>query len=300
MRKVSAFVIGFALLFALSGCSVRGLLNGLLSSDRQEVEYDNPVDEWRNEQGYASESEARDNAISWLLSTADSGDRSTFAGLFAQVISSKENFNAQLDSFFESYPKGFSECELNRIGGHGGSSYDYGDVEHHWSDSYTCFLDGEWYYIYLSFCYQNTKAPDEVGITFFSIENLEAFAVDESYSEDVVCRIADESEVTARLIYGRGFVFEPTPERSITLEQMQGYLKNCDNIWELIELIGEPNVTKKYSNATGCDYYYELASADGSPLYAYIVAGYLSGEIYYGHVCNDEKILYDVILMEDD
>ncbi|MCH5200477.1 MAG: DUF5104 domain-containing protein [Oscillospiraceae bacterium] len=299
MKKVCAFIMACALLFVFSGCRAADLLSGFLSSGKQKAEYDNPVDEWRNEQGYASESEARKNAINWLLSTADSGDRSAFAGLFAQVIANKESFSAQVDSFFEAYPKGFSECELNRLGGTGGSSFEYGDVEHHWTDSYTCFLDGEWYYIHLSFCYQNTKAPDEVGITFFSVENLEAFALDESYSEDVVCRIADESQVTARLINGRGFVFEPSPERSVTLEQMQDYLEKCDNMQELTQLIGEPNVTKKYSNATGCDYYYELASDDGSPLYAYIVAGYLSGEIYFGHVCSDEKILYNVTLIED-
>ena len=299
MKKVCAFIMACALLFVFSGCRAADLLSGFLSSGKQKAEYDNPVDEWRNEQGYASESEARKNAINWLLSTADSGDRSAFAGLFAQVIANKESFSAQVDSFFEAYPKGFSECELNRLGGTGDSSFEYGDVEHRWTDSYTCFLDGEWYYIHLSFCYQNTKAPDEVGITFFSVENLEAFALDESYSEDVVCRIADESQVTARLINGRGFVFEPSPERSVTLEQMQGYLEKCDNMRELTQLIGEPNVTKKYSNATGCDYYYELASDDGSPLYAYIVAGYLSGEIYFGHVCSDEKILYNVTLIED-
>lgn len=296
MKKICAFVMAWVLLFVLSGCSVRNILNRFLTSE--EVEYDNPADKWRNK--IVHDNEAKNDAITWLLDTADSGDRSGFAEIFAPVVKADENFDAQLDRFFESYPVGFSECELDSEGGSGSGSYNYGDVVETYSASYTCFLDGEWFYISVSFCYQNTTAPDEVGITFFCIENLEAFALDQSYSENIVCKIVDESQVTARLIDGRGFVFEPTPERSITLEQMKEYLEKCDNIRELMVLVGEPNVTKKYSNATGCDYYYELASDDGSPLYAYIVAGYLSGEIYYGYVCDDEKIFYDIVLIEDD
>lgn len=297
MKKICAFLMACALLFVLSGCS---LVRSFLSSDKQEVEYDNPAEKWRNEIIY--DNEAKNDAITWLLGKADSGDRSGFAEIFAPVVQSSESFSAQLDSFFEAYPKGLSECELDSGGGSGSGSYNYGDVVETYSTSFTCFLNGEWYHISVSFCHQNTTAPDEVGVTFFCIENLEAFALDKSYSEDdfIMCSIAEESEVTARLIDGRGFVFEPTPERRVTLEQMREYLENCDNIRELTQLIGVPNVTKKYSNATGCDYYYELTSTDGSPLYAYIVAGYLSGEIYYGYVCTDEKILYDVVLMEED
>ena len=298
MRKARAFAAAFtvfALTAALTGCKAVGLLSGLLN--KQEVEYDNPAEKWRNE--IVHDSEAKNDAIAWLLSAADSDDRSAFAEIFAPVVASGENFSAQLDSFFEAYPTGFSECELNSEGGSGSGSYNYGDAVETYSASYTCFLDGEWFYISVAFCYQNTMDPDEVGITFFCIENLEAFALDESYSEDIVCNIVDESRVTARLIDGRGFVFEPTPERSVTLEQMREYLEKCDKISQLTEIIGEPNVTKKYSNATGCDYYYELESSDGSPLYAYIVAGYLSGEIYYGYVCTDEKILFDVILIDE-
>ena len=298
MRKArvpAALFMLCALPVIFTGCKAVDILSGLVN--KQEVEYDNPAEKWRNERVY--DNEAKNDAITWLLSAADSGDRSAFAEIFAPVVASGENFSAQLDGFFEAYPIGFSECELNSEGGSGSGSYNYGDVVETYSASYTCFLDGEWHYISVDFCYRNTTDPDEVGITFFCIENLEAFALDESYSEDIVCNIVDKSQVTARLIDGRGFVFTPTPERSVTLEQMREYLEKCEKISELTEIIGEPNVTKKYSNATGCDYYYELASLDGSPLYAYIVAGYLSGEIYYGYVCTDEEILFDVILIDE-
>ena len=291
------------LLAVFTGCSekvVGDVMNTVLWLRKQAAEekYSNPTDRWRNEMVLEYETS---DAINWLLSAADSGDRSAFAQLFAPVIQNSGEFAAQLDSFFESYPVGLSECELDGGQTHGGGEYGSGDRESHRSDQYTCFLDGEWYYIYLSFCYENTKVPDEVGITFFRIENLEANALDRDYSENdhLTCRIADESEVTARLIDDRGFIFEPTPERSITLEQMREYLEKCDDLSDVIEMIGEPNAAKKYYNATGYDYYYELTSDDGSPLYAYICTHSPYGRMLYGYVCSDKDTLFDVFLMED-
>ena len=302
MRKSRVFVTAFmlcALLVMFTGCSAGDLLRNAFSQVFEKPEYDNPIDKWRNE--WVSEYTAQMDAINGLLGAADSGDRSAFADMFAPVVKNNKKFSAQLDSFFETYPIGFSECELDRKSGGGGGSYNYGEVVRTSSDVYNCWLDDEWYHISVHYCYENTNAPDEVGVDFFCIENLEACAVDRKYSDNdfIVCSIIDESRVTARMIGGSPFVFEPTPQRSITLEQMREYLEDYDDISDLIKVIGEPNVAKKYSNATGCDYYYELASADGSPLYAHIVAGYLSDEIYYGYVCNDEETFYDEFLMVD-
>lgn len=299
MKKIYAFVMACALLFTLSGCKAANLLGNIFSSGKQEAEYDNPIDKWRNE--WVSEYTAQRDAINGLLGAADSGDRSAFADMFAPVVKNNEKFSAQLDSFFEAYPVGFSECELDRRSGGGGGSYNYGEVVRTSSDVYNCWLGDEWYHITVHYCYENTTAPDEVGVDFFCIENMEASAVDRKYSDDdfIVCSIIDESKVTARMIGGYPFVFEPTPERSITLEQMREYLEKYDDLWHLTQEIGKPNVTKKYENSTGYDHYYELTSSDGSPLYAHIVTGTQSGSIYRGYICNDEKTFYDEFLMVD-
>ena len=306
MRKSRAFAAAFMLCFLLAvftGCSAEAVGDVLgtvfwLRKQAAEDKYSNPTDRWRNETVFEFETS---DAINWLLGAADLGDRSGFAELFAPVIVNNEKFSAQLDSFFERYPVGLSECELDGGFTNGGGDYYHGDVEEHQSARYTCFLGDEWYYMDLSYCYQNTKAPDEVGITFFCIENLEANALDREYSENdhLACRIADESEVTARLINNRGFVFEPTPERSITLEQMREYLEKCDSLSDVIEMIGEPNAAKKIYNATGNDYYYELTSDNDSPLYAHIVTHSPYGRMLYGYICSDKDTLYDVFLMED-
>lgn len=257
------------------------------------ADYDNVTDRWRNE--WVSDHVAADEAIKQLLESADTGDRETFAKTFTPNIQENENFQVLLDDFFELYPVGLSQCELD--GGNAGSSgsYNYGHNVQTGRAYYTCTLNGEWYYIGMSFCFENTDSPDDVGVDFFCIENLEANALDTEYADDeyLVCAIKNENEVTARLIDGRGFVFEPTPERVITETQMCEYLQNYDDLDNLVFEIGAPNVTKKYSNCTGCDHYYELLPEDGEPRYAYICTSFPSGKLLYGYICSDTETFYN-------
>lgn len=271
-----------------------------ISTAIKRSDYENVTDKWRNER--VSDHEAADGAIKELLESADTGNRETFAKTFTPNIQGSEDFDDALDKFFEEYPVGLSECELD--GGNVGSSgsYNYGHNVLTGGAYYTCMLDDEWYYIGMNFCYENTDSPDDVGITFLCVENLEANALDVEYSDDeyLVCSIKSENEVTARLIKGKGFIFEPTPGRVITEEQMREYLEKYDTLRELSLEIGEPNVVKKYSNCTGYDYYYELASENGEPRYAYICTNSPMGEILYGYVCSDTETLYDRELVDDE
>ena len=295
-RVAAAALMLCILLAAFTGCNAAGLVRSVLSQNKEETEYSNPIDKWRNE--FVTEYTARIDAIDGLLGAADLGDRSAFADMFAAVVKNNEKFSAQLNSFFESYPVGLSECELNRTGGGAGGSYKYGDAVKTVSDVYNCRLGDEWYRIVVHYCIENTTDPDEIGIIHFHIENFEADALDREYSEDdfIVCSIVDESMVTARMIGGRPFVFEPTPERSITLEQMKEYLKEYDDFRHLSQAIGEPNV-EKTDNGIDCDYYYELTSSDGSLLYVLIET--IGQRILRSYACNEEKIFFEEDLSEE-
>lgn len=293
---IVCIVTGSVLLILPVGTILILIITGItsaVSTTMKRADYDNVTDKWRNE--WVTDNRAAYEAIRELLKAADSGDRETFAKTFTPNIQKDENFQAVLDAFFEAYPVGLSQCKLD--GGSVGSSgsFDHGNNVQTGRTFYTCVINGEWYYIGMSFCYENTNSPDDVGVDFFCIENLEANALDTEYADDehLVCAIKSENEVTARLIDGRGFVFEPTPERVITPAQMSEYLNKYDDLDELCREIGDPNVTKKYSNCTGCDHYYELVPENGEPRYAYICTDYPSGELLYGYICSDTKTFYD-------
>ncbi len=255
--------------------------------------YDNIADEWRNE--WVTDQKAADEAIKALLGYADDGNQAAFAELFTPNLQNTDSFENQIDEFFEVYPTGLSLCELEGGLVSSSASYDYGERERTGSTDYTCYLDGEWYTITLGFCHDNTSSPDDVGITFFCIENLEADASDIEYSSDtcLACSLFDESQVTARLIHNNGFVFNDSFDREITQEQMSEYLSSYDNLRELAEIIGMPNVAIKYDNCTGYDYYYELCSENGEPRYAYICTSNQMGRVLYAYVCSDTEAFYD-------
>ncbi len=256
--------------------------------------FGNPTDKWRSG-AYVSDNRAASDAIKCLLTSADRGDRDAFAKLFTPNIQRGAGFEAALDDFFESYPVGLSECELDGGSVSGDSSFHYGEAVQNGYTYYTCFLGEEWYHIGLNFCYENTSSPDDVGVTFFCIENLEANALDRDYEKDeyLACEIADEKEVTARLIDGMGFIFTPTPERTITEEEFRKVYRESDNLFDILIKIGEANVIKNFRASTDFEYYYELVPEDGEPRYAHICGGQSYGEIYYGNICSETETLYD-------
>lgn len=293
-HPVVLIVLGILFLILPVGSAVSLIVSvttNSISTAVNRMSYENVTDKWRNE--WTTDTGAAHDAIEELLSAADSGDRERFAKTFTPNIQRSAGFEGYLDDFFAAYPVGLSKCDReSRMGGSSGS-YDHGHNVQTGSAYYTCTPDGEWYRINMAFCYESTDSPDDVGVTFFSVENLEANALDINYDRPLVCNIKSESEVSARLIGGHAFVFEPTPDRVITVEEMKAYLEKCDTMQALIEEIGKPNVAMKYSNCTGYENYYELAPENGEPRYAYICSSSPTGRFLYGHLCSDTESLYD-------
>ncbi|MGN1101849.1 MAG: hypothetical protein ACI4RG_06620, partial [Huintestinicola sp.] len=116
----------------------------------------------------------------------------------------------------------------------------------------------------------------------------------------LVCNIKSGSGVSARLISGTPFLFEPYPERQITATEMIKLLGKYDTLSDLSGEIGKPNVTKKYRNSTGYDHYYELVPKDGIVLYAHICTSSEQGKFLYADICSDTKSFYNVELNAED
>lgn len=275
----------------LVGISIAG---SPFSNPSENAGYESVTDKWRSGQ-YINDTRACEEAIEGLLGFADAGDRDLFEKMFTPKLQESEDFQTTVDAFFRAYPNGLSLCE--REGGRAmtSGSKNYGVIIKNTSTYYTCFLDGEWYYIGLGFCLKNTESPEEVGVTFFCIENLEANAIDREYGEDefLACEIGDKNEISARLINGWGYLFTPTPDRSVTVAEMKELLAQYDDLDDISDRIGEPNVSKPFYNATGDHYYYELVPEDGEPRYACICAHPISGEIYYSYICSDLDTVRD-------
>ena len=288
------FIAAGSVLIAVSvGIVIFLAVSGLISSTEMRERrsgYENVTELWRNER--ISENSAAVGAMNELLSAADEGDRERFGKLFTVSFQNSEGFESAMNDFFENYPVGLSECELESSGVTKDSSADV----RRGSVSYTCMQSGEWYRINLRFCCYNENFPDEVGVEFFCIENVEG-AVSYTYyeSKHLVCNIKSKSEVSARLINGLPFLFDLYPERQITAPEMIKLLDKYSNIQDLSARIGKPNVTKKY-RSTYYVYYYELVPKDGVPLYAEICTDSEYGEITYANICSDTKNFYNVEL----
>lgn len=295
-------VIGSIVILIPVGTVSYIVISGIASQISTSIErqsYTSVTDKWRNE--WVSDHEAANGAIEELLEAAEAGDREQFKRTFTPNIQNSQGFEAAVDVFFDNYPKGLKDCELEGGNVSSGGSYNYGHNVQHGSTHYTCVLNGNWYSIYMSFCYENTDSPDDVGVDFFSVENLEAAALRNDHEgENLVCEIKSKEEITARLIKNMAFIFEPYPNRVITEDQMKEYLKKYDDLDDLEQEIGKPNVSINYSNSTGCDHYYELVSENGEPRYAYICADWQTGRFFYGYVCSDTQSFYDRELFEDD
>lgn len=293
-------VIGSVLLLLPVGTTVLMIIGSVLSVASltvQRLDYDNVTDKWRNE--WVSDNTAADDAIRELLNAADAGDRETLAATFAPNIQKEAGFDSALDDFFDTYPDGLSQCELDGGSVSSSGSYNYGESVLTVNTSYTCTLNGEWYYIGLGFCHKNTDSPDDVGVSFFCVENLEAYALDYEYRDDehLACSIVSDNDVSAKLIGGRGFLFEPTPDRLLTEAQMRAYLDKYDDLYHLSAEIGAPNVTKKYSNSTGYDHYYELAPQNGEPRYAHLCTNSPMGSFISSYICSDTECFYGETLL---
>ena len=231
-------------------------------------------DIWRHES--VSDSQAKSDIINALLVSADKGNREAFARNFTPEIQRKSGFDAAVDRFFESYPV-----------------------------NYYCILDGDWYCVNLEYCYCNTDEPDKVGVTGFWIRNLEASAVFEGEGgktdEYLVCDIKSSSEVQARLIGGRAYVWRTTGEPRVTAEQLRAALTKIDRLDSpaLNLMLGEPNVGIKNDGSSDYAYFYELKPENGEPRYAYFQTDSEFGRILWAFLCTPYEVDYDFELFKE-
>ena len=276
----------------------------------ERTEYEFVPDRWRNE-WVTDDNEAAQEAVNALLLAADKGDRDGFAGNFTPALQQSEGFDEALDAFFAAYPGHLSLCELEGGVYVGGGSYDAGHVVKESSADYQCRLNGEWYRIYISFCYRNTDEPDEVGVRYFTLMNLGAAAVfDDGASRDphygdgvyLLCDIRSAEEVDARLIDGQPFLWIETGSTVFTAEEMRDILAGHERLDdpEVSGKIGAANVLEKRYNNTAYHYYYELASENGEPRYAYFTTDSPFGKILSAYVCTPDETDYDKPLWEEE
>ncbi|MBQ7942570.1 MAG: DUF5104 domain-containing protein [Lachnospiraceae bacterium] len=290
------------------------VLTAFLTVDKKtaanQIQYESVPDKWRNE--WVNDHKAAQEVLDALLKAADAKDIEAFAMNFTPEIQKQSNFDESLDTFFKSYPEGFSEVDIKIGPVSSGGSFNYGHNVRDAGTSVEVVMDGEWYAIGLSFCYENTDNPDKVGVTYFSIMNLEGAACyrdkssknqDSSENKFLTCSIMSDEEISARLINGMPFLWTDTPNPKLTEDEMRELLttyrdKGLENP-AIYDVIGEPNASFKVSNATGYDYYYELAQKeDGTPQYVNICTSTEKGKIIDAYLCDDEKKYFDNPIVE--
>ena len=245
---------------------------------------------------WVTENKAADEAITELLASSDDSDRERFMSCFTKELQDDPNFEKYIDDYFAAYPVGLSECELEGGLVSSSSSYDYGHGFKTGYTSYECGIDGEYYFITLGFCFANTDEPEKLGVTSFSVKDLEAQAVWNAemvnYDENkpspcAECSIISDSEVSARLIDGNGYLWTETENEKLSADEMKELLEKVVDLDDklFVDTVGQPNAVFKAFNATGTDYYYELQPENGEPRYAYIVTATPYGRIINGYLC---------------
>lgn len=245
---------------------------------------------------WKTEHEAAKEAITELLTSSDNADKERFMSCFTKELRDDPNFEKYIDAYFAAYPVGLSECELEGGLTSSSSSYDYGHGFKTGYTDYKCEMDGEYYFITLGFCFANTDEPDKLGVTSFSVKDLQAQAVRNAeminYDENdnppcAECRIISDSEVKAQLIDGNGYLWTETENEKLSALEMKKLLEKVVNLDDklFVDTVGQPNAIFKAFNATGTDYYYELQPENGEPRYAYIVTSESYGRIIYGYLC---------------
>lgn len=231
--------------------------------------------------------------IHQLLDSADSNDKETFAKTFTPSIQKREDFNAVIDNFLKSYPKGLSKCEVVDVLVPISGSYEQEKNIVTGLSYYTCTLNKEKYNIFMQLCYENVKFPDDVGVMLFKIQNLDGQALDIEYKDGdyLICATGSHDDITVRLINGCGVKYKPVSERKLTVNNMEKLISKYDNIHDIIAEIGEPDGIKNYTNSNVSDFYYELPYKNNEPRYAEIDADKFSGKIYSAGTCSDKYII---------
>lgn len=302
MRKLSVvLIITFCMI--LSGCScIFG--NKKVDPDA----YDNVVDIWQKT--YVTEKDSKDQAFKKLFAAAESGDQTAFTKNFSEEVRKKANFNSTLNEFFSGYPKGISECELTYKGGGAGGNSDENGISRGCAGVYYCSMDGKPYWITIEMTYKDDSHPEKVGVSHFSIMNLEGRAnylvennrrqtEDEHYdfAEEfpIACYILSDKEVSAKLINGSPILWTESDAPKLTADEFGKLLKENEgkDLSGLFDKIGKPGHSIHYFNHTAYYCYYELAPENGEPRFAFITTLSEYGQIIDAYVCTPDSCDFD-------
>jgi len=242
---------------------------------------DNVVEVWQNT--HVTDDKGAEQALSYLLTYADKGDKDLFRKNFAKSIQEDPDFNRKMEAFFKEYPGGLAGLEFKNSGSSGGGSANRGVRESHSNYSFNVNLGDESYYLKLSFCYENDTDPDGIGVMGFEVYNLGGYVdyyltsngsvIDHGGNDYLVCNICTPGEVSARRIGGKAYRWTESSTEPITADEMEQLLAQCVTLDDAIATgkIGQPNGEYHLPNSNGTDYYYELKPEDGEARYVKII-----------------------------
>ena len=300
---ITGIVLVLLPFIAVAGLSIWGIASSATTIYTR-AHYECVPDIWRHES--VSSAKAEEDIINNLLASADSGNRDAFAKNFTPELQKKKGFGKAVDSFFRVYPVGLSKYPI----------YDKTRPESASSDSeaavrtdslyFRCGMDQDWYFVAVEYCYRNDDEPDKVGVTAFKVMNLEAAAI---YYEDEasnvpdafpVCDIRSSSEVNARLVGGRPYLWTPTDTPKISEEQLRRILEKTNRLDDpiLILNIGEPNLVIKQHDSTEYGYFFQINDRDGELRYAYFQTDSERGNILWALLCTPYEVDYDHPIVE--
>lgn len=289
LMKAGIFFLGVPVM--LVRFLVLSTIGSTLKTHLLRLGHKNVVDKWKNERVISEENASRE-AIEELLEAADHNDRSAIIALFPENLQKDFDLGRQVDHFLEEYSGKFSGLELEYKGGGGQRSTHYGHVVYELSCDYEVVKDGERYYIEIYACYQNTDHPEEVGITYFSMDSERG----EVFYDEIRDHPWDWEEyyISARFDVGEdyetrrvgGYPWKFTPiDRTITKEQIISAYNNAHNLNDLIEKLGEPNGIKRDLGRV----LYEIESENDEPRYAEMNFDYYERIVSILTICGPEQ-----------
>ena len=261
-------------------------------------DYDSLPEYWQAHK--IGEGEASVEAVNTLLDAAYAGDTDKFASVFSESTRRRSDFDARMEDFLSKLPSNLRSVGLKDCGITSRSSEPGSSAHSEATVVYSAVVDGKEYFLTLKFCAHSAEHPEDVGVSFFTVLNLEGqamynqcfnevggasvpSAVYERYADAyLLCDVLNDGKVSARKIFGFVYMWTPSEGSPMTSEEIVAALAGYDNLADAIDAgkLPQPNVEYKSADSNVYEYYYELASGpNGEPLYASIVTMGERGDI---------------------
>ena len=269
---------------------------------------------WLNESIYG-EKELTKQAIEAMVKASEEGDKESFKANFAEAVRNNSDFDKRVDDFFAAYPCGFDVSKFVERTTYGGyDRFEGTNRIREFSNRYLTTSGGEDFVIMIGYCCENDDHPEKVGITYFTVRNVNCQAVFEldfdPYDADasakvyereyLVCDLNSSNDFDARIVSGGLYLWTESDGPVLTKSQMADVLNGVSSLKEAIDqgLIGNPNVTVKSYNSSTYVCYYELKSDNGEPLYAHISLDSPLGSINSAYTCSKYEGNYSDSIVE--